>query len=69
LVPVQEIRENNYDLSINRYKEAVYDQKEYEKPEVIIAQIEQLDHERHAIQQDLKKMLAKGYSTEINTKG
>lgn len=27
LVPVQEIRDNKYDLSINRYKEVVYEQK------------------------------------------
>ena len=34
LVPVEEIRENGYDLSINRYKEIVYEEVEYEEPEV-----------------------------------
>lgn len=64
MVPVQDIRDNNYDLSINRYKEVVYEQKEYEKPEVIIAQIEQLDQDRHQLLQDLKKMLAEDFTTD-----
>jgi type I restriction enzyme M protein len=64
LVPVKDIHDNNYDLSINRYKEVVHDQKEYEKPEVIIAQIEELDQERHLLLQDLKKMLAEDFTTD-----
>jgi type I restriction enzyme M protein len=64
MVPLQDIRDNNYDLSINRYKEVVYEQKEYEKPEVIIAQIEQLDLERHQLLQDLKMMLAEDLLAE-----
>jgi type I restriction enzyme M protein len=63
MVPVKDIRDNNYDLSINRYKEVVYEQKEYEKPEIIIAQIEQLDHERYQLLQDLKKMLSEDFTT------
>jgi len=58
LVPVEEIRDNNYDLSINRYKEVVYEQKEYEKPELIIAQIEQLDEERKQLLKELKAQLS-----------
>jgi type I restriction enzyme M protein len=58
MVPLKEIRDNNYDLSINRYKEVVYEQKEFELPSVIIAQIEQLDEERHELLEELKKMLA-----------
>lgn len=58
MVPVKEIRNNNYDLSINRYKEVVYEQKEYELPNVIIEQIEKLDEERHELLEELKKMLA-----------
>lgn len=57
-VPVQEIRDNKYDLSINRYKEAVYEVKTYEKPAVIIEQIEALDKERTALLNQLKTMLA-----------
>jgi len=67
-VPVKEIRDNNYDLSINRYKEVVYEQKEYEKPDVIIAQIEQLDQERHELLQELKQMLATDLLTEKSGK-
>lgn len=58
MVPVKEIRDNKYDLSINRYKEVVYEEKTYEKPAVIIAQIEALDKERADLLKQLKKMLA-----------
>ncbi len=57
LVPVQEIRDNKYDLSINRYKEVVYEEKTYDKPEVIISQIEELDRERAELMNQLKRML------------
>ena len=45
-VTVDEIRSNNYDLSINRYKEVVYEEKQYETPDKIIADIKTLDKER-----------------------
>jgi type I restriction enzyme M protein len=57
LVPVKEIRENKHDLSINRYKEVVYEEKTYEKPSVIIEQIETLDEERAELLKQLKTML------------
>ncbi len=57
MVPVQEIRDNKYDLSINRYKEVVYEEKTYDKPEVIISQIEELDRERAKLLKDLKLLL------------
>ncbi|NTS42738.1 SAM-dependent DNA methyltransferase [Flavisolibacter sp. BT320] len=60
LVPVSDIHANNYDLSINRYKEVVYEQKTYEKPEVIIQQIEALDEERKILLEELKEMLLEG---------
>jgi N-6 DNA Methylase len=31
-VPVEEIKQNNYDLSISRYKEIEYEEVQYEKP-------------------------------------
>lgn len=68
MVPVKEIRDNNYDLSIKRYKEVIYEQKEYEKPEVIIEQIEQLDEERQELLQQLKKMLASDLLTKKSGK-
>jgi type I restriction enzyme M protein len=58
MVPVKEIQNNKYDLSINRYKEVVYEEKVYEKPEVIIEQIEGLDKERADLLKKLKAMLA-----------
>jgi type I restriction enzyme M protein len=58
MVPVKDIRDNKYDLSINRYKEVVYEEKVYEKPAVIIGQIETLDKERAALLKHLKAMLA-----------
>lgn len=57
LVPVKEIQDNKYDLSINRYKEVVYEEKVYEQPNVIIEQIETLDKERAALLNQLKSML------------
>ncbi|MBI5186147.1 MAG: N-6 DNA methylase [Nitrospinae bacterium] len=44
-VPVQEIIDNNYDLSINRYKEIDYAPQKYDKPEVILGRIEGLEKE------------------------
>jgi type I restriction enzyme M protein len=58
MVPVKEIQDNKYDLSINRYKEVVYEEKTYEKPLVIIGQIETLDKERADLLKQLKAMLA-----------
>lgn len=59
-VPVEEIKANNYDLSINRYKEVAYAEKKYDEPEVVIAQIEQLDEERKELLVELKAILVKG---------
>jgi type I restriction enzyme M protein len=56
-VPVAEIQKNNYDLSINRYKEVVYEQKVYEKPSLIIQEIEEIDEERAILLKQLKEML------------
>ena len=45
LVPVEEIRANDYDLSINKYKEVERVKVEYEKPEVVFDRIETLQKE------------------------
>lgn len=45
LVPVQEIRDNDYDLSINKYKEIERVKVEYDAPEVIFKRIEDLQYE------------------------
>jgi type I restriction enzyme M protein len=57
LVPKSEIATNDYDLSINRYKEIVYEEVEYEKPEKIIEQIESFDKERQYLLEKLKEIL------------
>ena len=52
-VPKDEIAKNTYDLSINRYKEIIYEQKVYAKPADIIANIQQLDKERKDLMVEL----------------
>jgi type I restriction enzyme M protein len=41
-----DIQANEWDLSINRYKEVVYDEVSYAQPSTIISDIKQLDKER-----------------------
>ncbi|MBK8465322.1 MAG: SAM-dependent DNA methyltransferase [Chloracidobacterium sp.] len=53
LVPKSEIAANNYDLSINRYKEVVYDEVEHGSPQEILSELENLENE---IQADLKAL-------------
>lgn len=43
LVPKKEIMENDYDLSINRYKEIEYEEIEYASPQVILNKIKKLE--------------------------
>ncbi|GGZ88157.1 type I restriction-modification system subunit M [Algibacter mikhailovii] len=57
LVPFDEIKENDWDLSINRYKEIVYEEIEYAAPADIIKDIEKLDQERTKALTTLKEML------------
>ena len=57
LVPLAEIEANDWDLSINRYKEIVYEEVGYEAPAKIIADIERLDLERSAALLVLKGLL------------
>lgn len=57
LVPADEIRANNYDLSINKYKETVYEQKQYDAPEVILKRLEKLDLEIMNVRKELEGML------------
>ena len=57
LVPLAEIEANDWDLSINRYKEIVYEEVGYEAPGKIIADIERLDLERGQALRLLKELL------------
>ena len=45
LVPFEDIKANDWDLSINRYKEVVYDEVTYAQPSVIIHDIKNLQEE------------------------
>ena len=57
LVPVAEIREKDYDLSINKYKEVEREQVVYDAPEVIMERIVQLEREINSAFDELKKRL------------
>ena len=57
LVPVEEIREKDYDLSINKYKEVEREVVVYDAPEVIMGRIAQLEGEIHAAFEELKQMV------------
>jgi type I restriction enzyme M protein len=56
-VPVEEIRENDYDLSINKYNEVEYEEVEYEPPGVILERVETLEKEIMQGLQELKEMI------------
>ena len=57
LVPKAEIAENDYDLSINRYKQVEYEAVEYDPPEVILARLKELDEEIARGREELEEML------------
>ena len=57
LVPFSEIKGNDWDLSINRYKETTYEEVVYDSPQVIIDQIQLLDDERAEALNTLKELL------------
>lgn len=52
-VPVDEIINNDYDLSINKYREVVVEKKVYDKPEEIIKRLVSMENE---LQQKLKEL-------------
>lgn len=56
-VPFEEIKNEDWDLSINRYKEIFYEEIEYDASDVIIRNIKQMDKEREQLFVDLEKML------------
>ena len=57
-VPKADIVANDYDLSINRYKEIVYEDIQHELPQAILDQLAVLEDEIQQGLQDLKAMLA-----------
>ncbi|MCC5439522.1 class I SAM-dependent DNA methyltransferase [Clostridium botulinum] len=59
-VPVEEIRENNYDLSINKYKEIEYEEVVYDEPKVILERVKKLEEEITEGIDELEKMIEVG---------
>lgn len=57
MVDKKAIADNGYDLSINRYKEVVYETVEYEKPSKILADLEALEADILKGMTDLKELL------------
>lgn len=57
LVPRQEIVDNGYDLSINKYKKTEYKPVEYPPTSEIMAQIRELEQEISAAMDELEEML------------
>ena len=56
-VPVSEIQEKNYDLSLNRYKETVHEEVTYELPKVILGKLKELENSILADLNELEGML------------
>ena len=56
-VPASEIADNSYDLSINRYKEIVYEEVEYDPPHVILGRLRELEKEIGTDLAELEEML------------
>ncbi|MDZ4146724.1 MAG: N-6 DNA methylase [Flavobacteriaceae bacterium] len=57
MVPKKEIVENNYDLNPSKYKEEVYKEISYEKPNVILGKLESIEATIQSGLTDLKKLL------------
>jgi len=56
-VPKSEIAENDYDLSVNRYKEIEYEEVEYDPPKVILQRLAQLEAEIGDAREELELLL------------
>ena len=58
LVPREEISGNDYDLSINRYKEVEYEAVEYDPPQVILERLAELDEQIAKGRKELEELLS-----------
>ncbi|WP_281270486.1 HsdM family class I SAM-dependent methyltransferase [Marinomonas piezotolerans] len=57
VVDSADIASNKYDLSINRYKEVVYEEEQYEDPKIILGKLMALENEIMADLKELEGML------------
>ncbi len=56
-VPVEEIRENGYDLSVNKYKEIEYEKVEYPSTSELMTKLDELDMEYREIRDNLRGLI------------
>lgn len=56
-VPAVEIKEEGYDLSLSRYQERIYEEKEYDPPHVILGRMKSLNDEIADELAELEEML------------
>lgn len=57
-LPKSDIAEQGYDLSINRYKEVVYEEVEHRPPQEILDELEGIEHEIMQGMEELRGMLS-----------
>lgn len=57
LVDKADIVEKDYDLSINRYKEIVYEKVEYDEPEVILNRLDKLSQDINSKMEELRRLI------------
>lgn len=56
-IPKQEIEENDYELSLNKYKDEVYFEKEYDDPKLILKNLSSVETDIFANIQELESIL------------
>ena len=56
-VPADEIREEKFDLSVNRYKEVIYEEPEYDEPKDILGRLSKIEADISADLKELEGML------------
>ncbi len=56
-VPKSELADNDYDLSLSRYKEIVHEEEEYDPPIVIIGRLKKLEEEIASDLNELEEMI------------
>ena len=57
MVPKKEIVENSYELNLSTYKEEVYEEVKYEKPQVIFKKLESLEKSIQSELSELKSLV------------
>jgi type I restriction enzyme M protein len=60
MVPKEEIVKNDYDLSINRYKEIEYEKVQYDSPDVIMTRLDELALDLSSKMEELRGLLGNG---------